>query len=75
MSILGSKSNEPKKRRIEEDSESLTDVRELLPLQPLLLYLELTFKADAHEGGDWTRGDDNQRYNMVNNRMILFGIE
>ena len=72
VSKMGSKSNEKKKRRTEEDTESLADIQELLPLQPLLLFLELTFRADAHEGGDWTRGDDNQRYNMVNSRMVLF---
>ena len=41
------------------------DVDKIKPLQPLLLCLEYALKADAHEGGDWTRGDDNQRYNMI----------
>jgi hypothetical protein len=38
-------------------------------LQPLLLCLEYALKADAHEGGDWTRGDDSQRYNMMLNHI------
>ena len=44
---------------------SIEDINKVKPLQPLLLCLEFALKADAHEGGDWTRGDDNQRYNMV----------
>ena len=31
--------------------------------------MESAFKADAHEGGDWTRGDDNQRYNVILNHL------
>lgn len=41
------------------------DLDKVKSLQPLLLCLEYALKADAHEGGDWTRGDDNQRYNMI----------
>ncbi len=57
----------PKRRRVDEesDNDSLDDNSEVSPLQPLLLCLESALKADAHEGGDWTRGDDNQRYNMI----------
>jgi len=33
------------------------------------LCLESALKADAHEGGDWTRGDDNQRYNVILNHL------
>jgi len=57
-----------KRRRVDEDSDSdssVDDNSEVSPLQPLLLCLESALKADAHEGGDWTRGDDNQRYNMI----------
>ena len=57
-----------KRRRVDEDSDddsSVDDISEVSPLQPLLLCLESALKADAHEGGDWTRGDDNQRYNMI----------
>lgn len=57
-----------KRRRVVEDSDSdssVDDNSEVSPLQPLLLCLESALKADAHEGGDWTRGDDNQRYNMI----------
>lgn len=45
------------------------DLDKVKPLQPLLLCLEYALKADAHEGGDWTRGDDNQRYNMILNHL------
>ena len=45
------------------------DVDKIKPLQPLLLCLEYALKADAHEGGDWTSGDDNQRYNMILNHL------
>lgn len=30
-----------------------------------MLCLESALKADAHEGGEWTRGDDSQRYNII----------
>ena len=55
-----------KRRRVEETADkSDEDLDKLKPLQPLLLCLEYALKADAHEGGDWTRGDDNQRYKMI----------
>ena len=43
----------------------MDDNSQVSPLQQLLLCMESALKADAHEGGDWTRGDDNQRYNMI----------
>jgi len=55
-----------KRRRIDVLDDSIDDVvNKVKPLQPLLLCLESALKSDAHEGGDWTRGDDNQRYNMI----------
>jgi U3 small nucleolar RNA-associated protein 10 len=57
-----------KRRRVddsESDDSSVDDTSAVSPLQPLLLCLEAALKADAHEGGDWARGDDNQRYNMI----------
>ena len=55
-----------KRRRVEESVDSVDSVvNKVKPLQPLLLCLETALKSDAHEGGDWTRGDDNQRYNML----------
>ena len=63
------KHEKSKRRRVDEDSDSDSSEddnnNEVSPLQPLLLCLESALKADAHEGGDWTRGDDNQRYNMI----------
>ena len=47
----------------------MEDIEKVKPLQPLLACLESALKADAHEGGDWTRGDDNQRYNMILNHL------
>ncbi len=54
-----------KRRRVEEAAATIEDLAEISPLQPLLQCLESALKADAHEGGNWTRGDDNQRYNAV----------
>jgi U3 small nucleolar RNA-associated protein 10 len=54
-----------KRRRVEEASTTAEDIEKVKPLQPLLMCLTSAFKADAHEGGDWTRGDDNQRYNII----------
>ena len=60
------KSDSSKRRRVEEDDDNAAeDLDKVKPLQPLLMCLESALKADAHEGGDWARGDDNQRYNMV----------
>merc|ERR550539_194942 len=41
------------------------DIEHLSPLQPLLLCLESALKADAHEGGNWVRSEDGQRYRSV----------
>jgi U3 small nucleolar RNA-associated protein 10 len=62
-----SKPDGSKRRRINDsdNDSSVDDDSDVSPLQPLLLCLESALKADAHEGGDWTRGDDNQRYNMI----------
>lgn len=63
------KADGSKRRRVEETDSSVEDVEMVKPLQPLLLCLEYALKADAHEGGGWTRGDDNQRYNMILNHL------
>lgn len=52
------------KRRKLEGVEP-TDCLSLAPLQPLLLCLETTLKADAHEGGNWIRSEDGQRYRAL----------
>lgn len=54
-----------KRRRVEEAATTVEHLADISPLQPLLQCLESALKADAHEGGNWTRGDDNQRYNAV----------
>ena len=58
--------NSGKRRKLEEeeDDEGMND-NCLVALQPLLLCLELALKADAHQGGEWTRGGEGQRYNML----------
>jgi U3 small nucleolar RNA-associated protein 10 len=53
------------KRQKTQDISMLLDVDKLSPLQPLLLCLESALKADAHEGGNWIRSEDGQRYRMV----------
>lgn len=59
------KADGSKRRRVDVTDGSEEEMEKVKPLQPLLLCLELALKADAHEGGNWTRGDDNQRYKMV----------
>lgn len=60
------KSDGSKRRRVDEEHDVSNElIDKIKPLQPLLLCLESALKADAHEGGDWTRCDDNQRYKMV----------
>jgi len=63
------KSDGSKRRLVEGTDVSVEDMDKVKSLQPLLLCLESALKADAHEGGDWTRGDDNQRYNMILNHL------
>ncbi len=41
------------------------NIEYLSPLQPLLLCLEYALKADAHEGGNWVRSEDGQRYRSI----------
>jgi U3 small nucleolar RNA-associated protein 10 len=45
--------------------ELCADTEILSPLQPLLLCLEYTFKADAHDGGNWVRSEDGQRFRTL----------
>eukprot|EP00559_Dactyliosolen_fragilissimus_P007068 CAMPEP_0184859192 /NCGR_PEP_ID=MMETSP0580-20130426/4196_1 /TAXON_ID=1118495 /ORGANISM="Dactyliosolen fragilissimus" /LENGTH=2583 /DNA_ID=CAMNT_0027355677 /DNA_START=18 /DNA_END=7769 /DNA_ORIENTATION=+ len=54
-----------KKRRKLERTQTDFDVSNLYALQPLLLCLESTFKADAHDGGNWIRSEDGERFAMI----------
>lgn len=54
-----------KKRRLTEDMNVAYSIESLKPLQPLLLCLEAALRADAHDGGQWIRADDAQRYNLL----------
>jgi len=60
-----SKETERNKRRKLNESPVQYSLQEIRPLQPLLLFLETMFKADAHEGGKWIQNGDNERYNML----------
>ena len=47
-------------------AETKSNVANLtIPLQSLLLCLETALNADAHEGGNWIRGDDGQVYTNI----------
>jgi len=62
------KKNKEGNKRLRLSQDEIPDTLEidnLSPLQPILLCLEYALKADAHEGGDWIRGDDGQRYNIL----------
>eukprot|EP00558_Chaetoceros_sp_UNC1202_P003352 CAMPEP_0197246386 /NCGR_PEP_ID=MMETSP1429-20130617/10845_1 /TAXON_ID=49237 /ORGANISM="Chaetoceros sp., Strain UNC1202" /LENGTH=386 /DNA_ID=CAMNT_0042707021 /DNA_START=293 /DNA_END=1453 /DNA_ORIENTATION=+ len=52
-----------KRRKMEEPDMNISGATG--PLQSLLLCLESSLKADAHEGGNWIRSDDGQRYRMI----------
>eukprot|EP00560_Eucampia_antarctica_P010144 CAMPEP_0197829054 /NCGR_PEP_ID=MMETSP1437-20131217/5528_1 /TAXON_ID=49252 ORGANISM="Eucampia antarctica, Strain CCMP1452" /NCGR_SAMPLE_ID=MMETSP1437 /ASSEMBLY_ACC=CAM_ASM_001096 /LENGTH=2516 /DNA_ID=CAMNT_0043430531 /DNA_START=271 /DNA_END=7821 /DNA_ORIENTATION=+ len=54
-----------KRRKLESTSGTIVDEDSLVSLQPLLLCLELALKADAHDGGNWTRGGEGQRYTTI----------
>jgi len=60
-----SKQTEHNKRRKLNENSTKYDYHEVRPLQPLLLFLETALKADAYEGGNWIRSDDNERYRML----------
>lgn len=52
-------------KRQKMEQSILTSSHSISALQPVLLCLESALKADAHEGGNWIRGDDGQRYNQL----------
>lgn len=67
---MHSSSKASKRRRLSadhsyEESDSNKSWNMLRPLQPILLCVESALKADAFEGGNWIRADDNQRYNLI----------
>ena len=55
-----------KKRKLETTTD---DTQMLRYLEPLLLCLEYTLKADAHEGGQWIRADESSRYHFLLNPL------
>eukprot|EP00816_Leptocylindrus_hargravesii_P010537 CAMPEP_0196803146 /NCGR_PEP_ID=MMETSP1362-20130617/2559_1 /TAXON_ID=163516 /ORGANISM="Leptocylindrus danicus, Strain CCMP1856" /LENGTH=918 /DNA_ID=CAMNT_0042174591 /DNA_START=17 /DNA_END=2769 /DNA_ORIENTATION=- len=55
-----------KRRRVsEEESINIENLESWRPIQPVLLCLETALKADAHEGGEWIRAEDSQRYHKI----------
>ena len=58
------KLNEGKKRRRLDDT-GVYGIEAMRTLQPLLLCLEHSLKADAHQGGAWIRSEGNQKYESL----------
>jgi U3 small nucleolar RNA-associated protein 10 len=56
-----------KKRRLlpPDDESGRYDEYSMRALQPLLLCLERSLRADALGGGNWVRADGSQRYNAI----------
>jgi len=54
-----------KRRKLESSNDTTIDKDSIISVQPLLLCLELTLKADAHDGGNWTRGGEGKRFNTI----------
>jgi hypothetical protein len=52
-----------KRQKLSETKSNVSDLTR--PLQSLLLCIESSLNADAHEGGNWIRGDDGQRYTSI----------
>lgn len=66
VSILCTVSKSSKgSKRVKIDNVASIDPKSLSPLQPLLHCLESALKADAHDGGNWIRGDDGERYTQI----------
>ena len=63
--LFSKKDGGKKRRRLVESGEGSISAGSLKPLQPILLCLESALKADAHEGGNWIRGDDGQRHALI----------
>lgn len=62
------KAKHGKKRQrmsLTKDLNEPFDLENLRPLQPILLSLELAMKADAHDGGGWSRADEGQRFHLL----------
>jgi len=62
---ISSKASNGKKRQKLIDDSPDDKSSASLPLQSLLLCLESALKADAHDGGNWIRSDDGERYRAI----------
>jgi len=60
-----SKETERNKRQKLNQSSMQYGQQEVKSLQPLLLFLETVLTVDAHEGGNWVRNNDNERFRML----------
>eukprot|EP00536_Pseudo-nitzschia_multiseries_P011722 jgi/Psemu1/260091/estExt_Genewise1Plus.C_4120050 len=60
------KSDGKKRQRLSDSGCNIElDMSSLQALKNLLLCLELSLRSDAHEGGDWIREMDSQRYEKI----------
>jgi hypothetical protein len=64
-SVLTSKVSKGNKRQKVLDNKDYDVSKIIGPLQSLLLCLEASLKADAHEGGNWIRSDEGERYRLI----------
>jgi U3 small nucleolar RNA-associated protein 10 len=64
-SVLTSKVSKGNKRQKVSDAQDCDVSKIVGPLQSLLLCLEAALKADAHEGGNWIRSDEGERYRLI----------
>jgi len=54
-----------KRQKNKEENTLPFQNHDITPLQPLLLCFESALKADAHDGGNWIRAEDGQRYRLL----------
>ncbi len=64
LCVASKSSRGNKRQRLLLDGESNT-YSATGPLQSLLLCLEYSLKADAHDGGNWIRNDEGERYRKI----------
>jgi hypothetical protein len=73
------KKSKSKRRKVDEKEKISNDEEEeemlekegetILVLEPLLLSLQTALKADAHEGGSWTRENEGERFKLLLNPL------
>ena len=58
-----------KRRRLSSSTIDHDTVIRIKPIQPVLFSIENALKSDAHDGGDWIRANDSQRYQQILNPL------